>query len=99
MQCGDYVGDWDIAYLKITHEQAKEDRPAVWLEKLTNGDAETPWGDLADVAFNDQENNFKICAWGKVNQGDPTPAEIVERKARRQATPFVVRATDCVDQG
>ena len=65
MQCGDYVGDWDIAYLKITHEQAKEDRPIVWLEQLTNGDAETPWGDLAEVAYNDQENNFKICAWGK----------------------------------
>jgi len=65
MQCGDYVGDWDIAYLKITHEQAKEDRPVVWLEQLTNGDAETPWGDLAEVAYNDQENNFKICAWGK----------------------------------
>ena len=65
MQCGDYVGDWDIAYLKITHEQAKEDRPVVWLEQLTNGDAETPWGELAEVAYNDQENNFKVCAWGK----------------------------------
>ena len=65
MQCGDYVGDWDIAYLKITHEQAKEDRPVVWLEQLTNGDAETPWGELGEVAYNDQENNFKVCAWGK----------------------------------
>ena len=64
MQCGDYVGDIDIAYLKITHE-GKQERPVEWLEQLTNGDAETPWGDLANVAYNDQENNFKICAWSK----------------------------------
>ncbi|MBR1389085.1 MAG: hypothetical protein IJ569_05655, partial [Prevotella sp.] len=64
MQCGDYVGEWDIAYLKITHEQAKESRPVEWKELLTNGDAETPWED-ANVAYNDMENNFKICAWGK----------------------------------
>ena len=64
MQCGDYVGEWDIAYLKITHEQAKETRPVEWKELLTNGDAESPWED-PNVAFNDKENNFKICAWGK----------------------------------
>ena len=85
MQCGDYVGDWDIAYLKITHE-GKEERPVEWLEQLTNGDAETPWGDLANVRWNDQENNFKICAWSKEkgrnmneNDGwDPFPSDIEE---------------------
>jgi len=87
MQCGDYVGDWDIAYLKITHE-GKEERPVEWIEQLTNGDAETPWADmgLADIAFNDQENNYKVCAWAKEkgrNVDDngawnPFPADIEE---------------------
>ena len=84
MQCGDYVGDWDIAYLKITHE-GKEERPVEWLEQLENGDAEKPWAD-PNVRFNDQENNFKICAWAKEkgrnmneNDGwDPFPADIEE---------------------
>ncbi len=93
VQFGDYVGTVSFKSVTITHE-GKEERPAEWLELLTNGDAETPWGDLADVAFNDQENNFKICAWGKVNQGDPTPAEIVEEG---DGHAFIVRATDCVD--
>jgi hypothetical protein len=85
MQCGDYVGDWDIAYLKITHE-GKEERPVEWIEHLTNGNAETPWGDLANVRWNDGENNFKICAWAKEkgrnmnedNGWDPFPADIEE---------------------
>lgn len=84
MQCGDYVGDFDIAYLKITHE-GKEERPVEWIEQLENGDAEKPWAD-PNVRFNDQENNFKICAWSKEkgrnmneNDGwDPFPADIEE---------------------
>ena len=82
MQCGDWIGSWDIAYLKITHE-GKEERPVEWLEQLTNGDAEAAW-ENPDTRFNDQENNFKICAWGKekgVNMNDdggwdPFPATI-----------------------
>ena len=35
MQCGDWIGTWDIAYLKITHE-GKEQRPATWQEWLTD---------------------------------------------------------------
>jgi hypothetical protein len=84
MQCGDYVGEWDIAYLKITHE-GREERPVEWIEQLTNGDAETPWED-PNIRFNDQENNFKICAWGKekgrnMNDDggwDPFPCDIEE---------------------
>ena len=37
-QCGDYVGDYDIAYLKITHEE--EQNPDDWEELLINGDFE-----------------------------------------------------------
>jgi hypothetical protein len=86
MQCGDYVGDWDIAYLKITHDEVPSARPVEWIELLTNGDAEQPWGDLAETAYNDQENNYKICAWTKekgVNLDEngawnPFPARIEE---------------------
>ena len=84
MQCGDYIGTIDIAYLKITHE-GKEERPVEWLEQLTNGDAEQPWAD-PNTRWDDKENNFKICAWGKEkghnmndNGGwDPFPATIEE---------------------
>lgn len=83
MQCGDWIGSWDIAYLKITHEERADQRPKEWIELLENGDAETPWAD-PNIRFNDQENNYKICAWGKekgVNMNenggwDPFPATI-----------------------
>jgi len=87
MQAGGYVGDFDIAYLKITHE-GKVEKPATWKGLLTNGDAEKSWAELglADVAFNDAENNTKVCFWSKEkghnmnenNGWDPFPAEIVE---------------------
>ena len=89
MQSGGYIGSWDLAYLKITHE-GKEEKPVNWIEILDNGDAEKPWGDLAEVKWNDKENNFKICAWAKERErmtetnddGSesfvPFPADIVE---------------------
>jgi hypothetical protein len=67
-------------YVKVMEDQ-REQRPVIWQEWLTNdgqpiipdtphdnkwmGDAETPWGDLADVKYNDQEKNFLVCAWSK----------------------------------
>lgn len=110
MQCGDYVGDWDIAYLKITHEE-KESRPVEWIEQLTNGDAEKSWEEmeLADVKFDDMENNFKICAWSKQkgtnvnmhddgNEGsDPFPATIEELPEGGHA--FVVHAAVADTEG
>jgi hypothetical protein len=63
IQCGDYVGDWTISYIKISHEERDNQRPVVWQEWLTNdgkaiipnvatesiwmGNAETPWPDWA----------------------------------------------------
>ena len=92
-----------IEWLSVTvYEWQKEgQRPKVWLEDIENGDAETPWGDLADVKFDDQENNFKICAWGKekgVNMnaaGDgwnPFPATIEEEEGNPSNHVFVVHA-------
>ena len=70
--------------LKVYEWQKEGTRPKVWLEDIENGDAETPWGDLANTKFDDQENNFKVCAWSKermVNPNDkggwdPFPATI-----------------------
>jgi len=70
--------------LKVYEWQKEGQREKVWLEDIENGDAETPWGDLANVKYNDQENNFKVCAWSKermVNLNDeggwdPFPASI-----------------------
>ena len=49
-------------------------RPKIWLEDIVNGDAETPWTDAQKaIKFNDEENNFTICAWSKereVNMND-----------------------------
>ena len=77
--------------LTVSHNQ-KEQKPVEWVELLTNGDAGKSWQDLglADVAFNDPDNSFKVCAWGKVNQGEPFPATIEDNV-------FVVHATDCPD--
>ena len=64
-QCGSYVGDWWIEYMKITHE-GKEERPVEWEDILVNGDAE---GDFDEVP----------CAYSKEwgtgvgEDGLPTP--------------------------
>ncbi len=69
----------------VSHNQ-KAARPVEWIENLENGNAEKSWAEmgLADVKYNDMENNYKICAWGKereVNMNedggwDPFPATI-----------------------
>ena len=74
-------------WLTVSHNQ-KAQRPIEWIQMLDeHRDAETPWGDLANVKFNDQENNYKICAWSKermrnlneTGEGwDPFPADIEE---------------------
>lgn len=62
MQCGSYVGTWDIAYLKITHEE-KEAKPVTWQNIVKNGDASTPWANPAMDAHDGQ--NGTVCAWSK----------------------------------
>ena len=93
MQCGDYVGDWDIAYLKITHE-GKEERPVTWLELLTDdgtpegkyvGDAETPWPAWALETEGGININWRtdrapeICAWSLTmgKNNDEGPSDLV----------------------
>ena len=75
-------------YVIVGHN-AKAQKPITWLEQLENGDAEKTWAEmgLADVKYDDMENNFKVCAWAKqkgtnVNEetggSDPFPANIEE---------------------
>ena len=87
MQCGDYVGEWWISYVKISHVEKANQRPIEWIELITNGDAETPWTeDQKAIKFDDMEKNFTICAWNKIkgvnlnDDGgwDPYPADIEE---------------------
>ena len=65
-QCGSYVGDWWMEYMRITHEERDGGRPEVWENILENGDAEGEYGEVA-------------CAYSKewgVEVGDdglPTP--------------------------
>ena len=43
-QCGSYVGDWYIEYIKITHEKAEGQKEPEWKDNmLVNGDAESAW--------------------------------------------------------
>ena len=106
--------------LTVGHN-AKPQRPTIWQEWLTSdgqpiipdvehtnkwmGDAETPWGDLADVKFNDQSKNYLICAWGKermvnVNEDggwDPFPATI-EQEANGNHY-FIVHGKEAITEG
>ena len=69
----------------VSHNQ-KAARPVEWIENLENGNADKTWDEmgLGDVRFDDMENNYKICAWGKEREfnmnedggWDPFPARI-----------------------
>ena len=55
MQCGGWIGTWDIAYLKITHEQDESTPTQTWLQMLTDtGNPPAPEGDgkyVGDAEF------------------------------------------------
>ena len=63
------VTDAVIEWESITvYKQRKEGgRPQVWLQDITNGDAEKSWVEmqLDDVQYNDNTKNFLVCAWSK----------------------------------
>ena len=72
-------------YVIVGHNQ-KAQKPITWLEQLENGTADKTWEELglADVKFDDMDNNLKVCAWAKVKGqnvnedggSDPFPATI-----------------------
>ena len=100
-----------IEWLSVTvYEWQKEgQRPKVWLQDIENGDAEKSWDELglAGVKFNDQENNYKVCAWGKermvnVNADggwDPFPATIEAEEGNPSNHVFVVHAKPATTEG
>ncbi|MDO4992227.1 MAG: hypothetical protein Q4E26_04640, partial [Prevotellaceae bacterium] len=108
MQAGGYIGDFDIAYLKITHEGKKE-RPATWKELLVNGNAEKSWAELglADVKFDDMKDNIKVCFWSKEkghnmnenNGWDPFVGEIVVDPSDSKNHAFICRAQTADTEG
>ena len=83
-----------ICFIGVKAEDGKGEK---WTEMLTNGDAEMPWDD-PNVSYDDMQNNYKICAWGKENgrnASSPFPCDIVELPEGGHA--FIVRATDCTN--
>ncbi len=92
IQCGDYVGDWWISYVKITHEEKESSRPVEWLQLITNGDAETEWPEWS-LEKNDEGINVnwrgdrapEICAWDLTmgtNSGDTGADGSLDGRAR-----------------
>ena len=72
------VTDAVIEWESITvYKQRKEGgRPQVWLQDITNGDAEKSWVEmqLDGITYNDNTKNFLVCAWSKErmrNLGEP----------------------------
>ena len=71
--------------LEVYEWQKEGQRPKEWLQDIVNGGAETPWtAEQAAIKFDDQTQNYTICAWSKEkgrnmneNDGwDPFPADI-----------------------
>ena len=107
-QAGSYIGDFDIAYLKITHE-GKPERQAEWIELLTNGNAEKSWEELGlkDIENGDNENNFKVCFWAKERDNyltddggfDTFPANIEPEAGNESNHVFAVHAPAATTEG
>ena len=52
--------------LEVYEWQKEGQRPKIWLQDIVNGNAETPWTEEQKaIKFDDQEQNFTICAWSK----------------------------------
>ena len=116
IQCGNWAGEWWIEYIKITHEARPNQKPKEWLELITAdgtpegkwmGDAETPWGDLANVKFTETDKTIYVSAWGKekgVNMNDdggwdPFPATIETDPDDASNHVFVVHGKAATTEG
>jgi hypothetical protein len=93
IQCGDYLGEWWVSYIKISHEE-KASNPITWLELMTDdgtpegkyvGDAETPWPAWALETEGGININWRtdrapeICAWSLTmgKNNDEGPSDLV----------------------
>lgn len=70
-QCGSYVGDLDIAWMKITHEE-RDQRPVQWQNILVNGDAEGEYGEPACVQSKEFGENLDEKGQAQVHTAEIT---------------------------
>ena len=63
MQCGDWVGSWDIEYLRITHEETEEEQPVQWESIITNGTADEEYD--VEMKAGEAEGWENVIAWSK----------------------------------
>ena len=103
-QPGTVTATIEWKWVTVSHNQ-KVQRPVEWIQMLDDHrDAEKPWDD-PNVKFNDQENNFKICAWGKEKDRnmnadggwDPFPCDIEEEADGNHV--FVVHGQPATTEG
>ena len=103
-QPGTVTATIEWKYVTVSHN-AKPPRPVEWIQMLDNHrDAEIPWDD-PNVRFDDQENNFKICAWGKEKDRnmnadggwDPFPCDIEQEPDGNHI--FVVHGQPATTEG
>ena len=73
VQCGSFVGDYWISYMKITHE-GRDEKPVEWKNILTNGDAEGEFGEVACA----QRKEFGIHSEAEPDKEWIREAEIVD---------------------
>ncbi len=117
-QPGTFTGT--IEWKSVTvYEWKKAERPVTWQEWLTSdgqpviidgstiptymGDAETPWPN-PDVKYDDQTQNYLICAWGKEKDRnmnddggwDPFPADIEQEGGNHY---FIVHGKPATTEG
>ena len=81
--------------VKVGHDGT----PMVWVDLLKNGDAEKPWGNLANTDAGDKENNYKVCAWAKEKGVGTHPATIESEAGKPSNHVFVVHATEADTPG
>lgn len=72
-QCGSYIGELQIGWIKVTHEEAEDATPVKWRNRLTNGDAEGKYGEIACAQSKEFGQNLDAA-------GNPQPhdAEIMD---------------------
>lgn len=82
-QCGEYVGDWDMEYMKIYHEE-REQKPVEWANIIVNGDAEGEFGEVACVqtkVWNVDEVERAVISPAQIEAVDGNNAFVCHSKA------------------
>jgi hypothetical protein len=111
IQPGDYVGEFWITYIKITHDEKPSTRPVVWLENITNGDASADWPawslETTEEGINTNwrgDRTGEICAWALTMGRNNDNLDGQDGRARPFPADieevdgnraFVVKATQC----